>query len=53
MAAGMNGVAARGVGMVGGSFVLPGFVMPGGFGVVVGRMRQVFRGFLVVFGGLF
>jgi hypothetical protein len=49
MAAGMNGVAGRGVGVMRGDLVLPGFVMLRGFRVVPGRVGVVLRGFLVMF----
>jgi hypothetical protein len=53
MAAGVNGMAGRGVGMVSGGFVVPGLMMLGGFAMVAGGMGEVFRGFLVVLCGFF
>jgi hypothetical protein len=37
------------MGVVRGGFVLPGFVMLGGFRVMAGRMGVVLRGLLVMF----
>jgi hypothetical protein len=51
MAASVNGVTGRGVGMVSGGFMLPGLVMLGSFDVVAGGMGKVLRGLLVVFCG--
>jgi hypothetical protein len=41
MAAGMNGVAGRGMGMVRRRFVFPGLMVLGGFNMVAGRMSQM------------
>jgi len=48
---GVVGVGRRGVGVVGGFFVVTGLVVGGGFGVVLGGLRVVGGGVLVVFGG--
>src|ERR1700722_14742971 len=48
---GMNHVGPRGVSVVCRLFVMSGVVMLGGFPVVAGGMRQMFRGFLVVLRG--
>jgi len=47
----VNHVAPRGVSMVRRLFVLPGFMMFGGFPVMAGGMCQVFRRLFVMLGG--
>ena len=45
---GVAGVTVRGVGMVRGLFVIAGFVMPGGFAVMLRRMLVVLGRLMMV-----
>lgn len=50
---GVAGVAVGAVGVVRGLFVIAGFVVPGGFTVMLRGMLVMFSGLVVMFDGVF
>ncbi len=49
---GVAGMAVRAVGVMGGLLVIAGFMMPGGFAVMPGRVLMVFGGLVVMIDGV-